>query len=249
MRLFHRCAARVIAVTLASLMLLTTTAAAAGIGRGTITASALRVRQQASTSAATLTMIPQGTTVELLGEEGDWYLTSYNGCTGYIHKDYVEALPAATMDDLAALVVSLVSAQPEEPATAAAQGTKQAVVDLACQYLGIRYRYGGASPSGFDCSGFTMFIYRQFGFSLPHTASGQMGYGVSVSETELQMGDLVFFRDTNITRKAASHVGIYIGGGKFIHASSSSTGRVLISSMREEYFARYYVGARRLISK
>ena len=105
-----------------------------------------------------------------------------------------------------------------------------------------------APPSGFDCSGFTSYVYKQFGYSISRTASSQLDCGVSVERDALQMGDLVFFRDTSITSKAASHVGIYIGGGQFVHASSSSTGYVIVSSLSESYFDSYYVGARRLIA-
>jgi len=244
MRFFKRCTAKMIPLTLAAIMLLTGTASAAKIGMGKITADALRVRESASTSAAVLTQIPYGTTVDIMAEEGEWYLTSYSGYMGYVHKSYVDFAPTS-LKDLAELAVSLVSVPETEGSLQAAQ---QSVVDTACTYLGVRYRYGGSTPKGFDCSGFTMYVYRGFGVSLPHTATGQLSRGTAVERNELQMGDLVFFRDTRVTRKAASHVGIYIGGNKFIHASSSSTGYVLISSLDEDYFARYYVGARRVLS-
>ena len=247
MGLLKRYAAKVAVTAFASVMLLTTTVAAAKIGDGVITASSLRVREQASTSSATLTLIPNGTTVEILAEEGDWYLTSYSGFLGYIHKDYVDYEPVIAIDEAAELAVSIVSdSAPEEDA---AQSVKQDIVDTACSYIGVRYVYGGASPSGFDCSGFTMYVYKQFGYSLPQTATGQLlNHGTSVSKDEMQMGDLVFFRDPSITSKAASHVGVYIGGGKFVHASSSSTGYVVVSSLSDQYFANYYVGARRLVT-
>ena len=253
MRQFRRYATKLVLTALACAMLLTTTVAAAKIGDGTITASSLRVREQASTSSATLTLIPNGTTVEILAEEGEWYLTSYSGFMGYIHRDYVDYVPIIAADAAAELAVSIVSdsAAPEEEAAAsAAQSLKQSVVDAACSYLGVRYVYGGASPSGFDCSGFTMYIYRQFGYTLPHSATSQLqSCSVSVSKDELQMGDLMFFRDPSVTSKAASHVGIYIGGNKFVHAASRSTPYVVISDLSESYYARYYTGARRLITE
>lgn len=245
MRFFKRCTAKIIPLALAAILLLTPTVSAAKIGEGKITADALRLRESASTSASVLTQIPFGMTVDIMAEEGEWYLTSYSGYLGYVHKSYVDFAPTS-LKDLAELAVSLVSVSESD---ASMQVTQQSVVDTACTYLGVRYRYGGSTPKGFDCSGFTMYIYRGFGFSLPHTATGQMNHGTAVERSELQMGDLVFFRDTRVTRKAASHVGIYIGNDKFVHASSSSTGRVLISSLDEAYFARYYVGARRLLSE
>jgi cell wall-associated NlpC family hydrolase len=112
------------------------------------------------------------------------------------------------------------------------------VVGIAMQYLGIPYRWGGSSPStGFDCSGFVMYVYAQVGVSLPHNAAMQYGYGRAVSRSELQPGDLVFFN-------GLGHDGIYIGGNQFIH--SPHTGDVVkISSITGWYEDTWY-GARRL---
>jgi cell wall-associated NlpC family hydrolase len=112
------------------------------------------------------------------------------------------------------------------------------VVGIAMQYLGIPYRYGGASPStGFDCSGFVMYVYAQVGVSLPHNAAMQYGYGSSVSRANLQPGDLVFFN-------GLGHNGIYIGGNQFIH--SPHTGDVVKISSITGWYASTYYGARRL---
>ena len=107
------------------------------------------------------------------------------------------------------------------------------------QYLGIPYKWGGASPStGFDCSGFTMYVYAQVGVSLPHHAASQYGMGTPVSKGELQAGDLVFFN-------GLGHMGMYIGGGSFIHAPH--TGDVVkISSLGDSWYASTYVSARRI---
>jgi peptidoglycan DL-endopeptidase CwlO len=112
------------------------------------------------------------------------------------------------------------------------------VVGVAMSYLGTPYVWGGASPGGFDCSGFVMFVFSQVGVSLPHHAADQYNYGTPVSRDELEPGDLVFF-------DGLGHVGIYIGGGQFIH--SPHTGDVVkISSLDESWYAATYVGARRL---
>ena len=106
------------------------------------------------------------------------------------------------------------------------------------QYLGVPYVWGGASPSGFDCSGFIMYVYCQMGVSLPHHAASQYGSGSPVSRDALEPGDLVFFN-------GLGHVGIYIGGGQFIHAPH--TGDVVkISSLSDSWYAATWVGARRI---
>ena len=112
------------------------------------------------------------------------------------------------------------------------------VVGIAMRYLGVPYVWGGASPSGFDCSGFVMYVYAQVGVSLPHHAASQYAYGTPVSRDQLEPGDLVFF-------DGLGHNGIYIGGGQFIH--SPHTGDVVkISSLSKDFYVNNWVGARRI---
>jgi cell wall-associated NlpC family hydrolase len=127
----------------------------------------------------------------------------------------------------------------DEVVSAAPPARYGSVVGIAMQYLGIPYKWGGASPStGFDCSGFTMYVYAQVGVSLPHHAASQYGMGTPVSKSELQPGDLVFFN-------GLGHMGMYVGGGSFIH--SPHTGDVVkISSLGDSWYAQTWVGARRI---
>jgi len=108
------------------------------------------------------------------------------------------------------------------------------------RYLGIPYRWGAADPGvGFDCSGLTSYVYAKVGISLPHYAAAQYGHGVAVAKEDLQPGDLVFFR-------GLGHMGMYVGGGNFVHAPH--TGDVVkISSLSDDYYVRTWVGARRVL--
>lgn len=114
------------------------------------------------------------------------------------------------------------------------------LVENALSLVGVPYAFGGTSRSGFDCSGYTQYVFKGSGISLPRTSSSQFNVGSSVSRTQLQSGDLVFF---TTYAAGASHVGIYIGGGNFVHASNSG---VRTTSLSDSYYASRFVGARRV---
>jgi hypothetical protein len=118
------------------------------------------------------------------------------------------------------------------------------IVSLARQYLGTQYVWGGTSPSGFDCSGLVQYVFNKNGISLPRTTYNQIMVGASVSPDKLRPGDLVFF-DTDASKKGPDHVGIYIGGGKFIHAPRPGEG-VKISSLADSYYMNRWMGGRRI---
>ncbi len=130
-----------------------------------------------------------------------------------------------------------VSASTPEGSTVAPPNTHSGVVGIAMRYLGVPYVWGGASPRGFDCSGLVMYVFAQIGVSLPHSSYAQYGMGVPVSLSELQPGDLVFFA-------GASHEGIYIGGGQFIHAPH--TGDVVKISSLSGWYSATFAGGRRI---
>lgn len=117
------------------------------------------------------------------------------------------------------------------------------VLAKAASLLGCPYVYGGSGPRSFDCSGFTMYVFAQVGINLPHNAAAQARLGVPVSREQLAPGDLVFF--SCYGRPGIEHVGIYVGDGKFIHASSRAG--VKYSSLYEPYYAANYKGARRIL--
>lgn len=136
---------------------------------------------------------------------------------------------------------------PSAPAHAALAAGPQAahVVNLARQYLGTPYQWGGATPKGFDCSGLAKFIYARVGVNLPRTSEEQFNAGRAVNIQQLQPGDLVFFKGTHGAANDVSHEGIYIGGGRFIHAPH--TGDVVkISNLSDSYYQQHFAGARRV---
>jgi cell wall-associated NlpC family hydrolase len=149
------------------------------------------------------------------------------------------AEPAPAADSGASTDSALsVGAAAETPSASVAPPSRYGgVVGIAMQYLGVPYVWGGASPSGFDCSGFIMYVYSKIGVSLPHNAAAQYGYGTPVSRGELQPGDLVFFN-------GLGHAGIYIGGNSMIHAPH--TGDFVKISSLSGWYSSTYVGARRL---
>jgi cell wall-associated NlpC family hydrolase len=144
----------------------------------------------------------------------------------------VQAQQASASDTALAQTVA-----PEPTTTIAPPSRYGGVVGIAMRYLGTPYVWGGASPGGFDCSGFVMYVFSQIGVSLPHNAAAQYGYGAPVSRDALQPGDLVFF-------DGLGHVGIYVGGGSFIHAPH--TGDVVKVSSLSGWYSSTFVGARRL---
>lgn len=116
------------------------------------------------------------------------------------------------------------------------------VVQYAENFLGKPYVYGAEGPEAFDCSGLTKHVYKKFNVDLPHYTGTQWGCGKGICKSELREGDLVFFNTTG----KLSHVGIYIGGGKFIHAASKGS-EVKVNSLNENYFKDRYAGARRIL--
>jgi len=191
---------------------------------GKVNADGVNVRSAASTDGEILAAVSNGTVVTVNGFEDGWYdVTCEYGTEGYIRSDFLDLTDSASSSSAGGSIVS-----------------------SAKQHLGTRYVYGGASPNGFDCSGFTMYVYGQFGYSLPHTATGQWqsGLGTKVwSISALQPGDLVFFNDPSRNAgKACSHAGIYVGNGQFIHSSSSRSNGVIISDLTSGYYNTYFVG-------
>lgn len=187
--------------------------------------SAVTLRAEADAESDSLRTIWTGKVAHLLDVEGDWYKVSYGTDTGYVPAKYCQPVQYADYEG-----------------TYATSTLAEDIIAHSYSYLGTPYRYGGTSYSGIDCSGFTMKVFAQFGIYLPHGASDQYALSTPVTTEERAPGDLVFF---NTSGYGIGHVGIYLGGGQFIHASTSRG--VIISSLYESYYARTYLFAGRII--
>lgn len=202
-----------------------------------VNTTSVYVREKASTDSKIITTLIKNTDVIVTGEENDWYKVKYDTMTGYIRKDLLsDSKQEATSR----------SSLPRETTETETTSMGQEIVDYAKQYLGYPYVYGGSGSSSFDCSGFTMYVYKKFGYSLSHSATAQSKCGEYVAKEDLQAGDLVFFLDYE-TMDGIGHCGIYIGDGNFIHASSGTGYCVKISTLLSGSYNKRYATARRLI--
>ncbi|MDR0861960.1 MAG: C40 family peptidase [Oscillospiraceae bacterium] len=206
---------------------------------GTVTAKDVFLRESPSTSANVLGTYDTDTVMSVIGINTGWYKVRYDGKTGYLRSDFMEITGSASGTTRAN------TAAKSGGSTAPAHSeTGNEIADFALQYLGYKYVYGGASPSGFDCSGFTSYVYKQFGYGITRNASGQWrDNGTKISKSELAAGDLVFFSSNG--GKSVTHVGLYIGDQEFIHASGTNVG-VVISRLDSSYYQNVWWGAKRI---
>lgn len=186
---------------------------------GIISGSSVRMRGGPGTTYATVGYYNTGTKMNITGKTGNWYAVEYNGTKGYVCADYIKI------------------------ASNSSQASQ--IIATAKEYLGTPYVWGGTSPSGFDCSGLIYYVFKQYGYSLYRCADDMYYHdGVNVEKSNLQPGDLVFFSSSSYP---VGHVGMYIGNGQFIHASSGS-GKVVITNLNGiAYYESHYVGAKRIL--
>lgn len=194
--------------------------------------STLNVRSGPGAEYDHIYSLYNGNVVTITGVDSGWYKITYNGINGYVSSDYM-----VTCKDSA-------GSRGDGTVTSASSSLGQQVVDYAKQFLGTPYVWGGNGPNSFDCSGFTKYVYSHFGYTLNRTASAQLSNGVSVSRSELQPGDLVFFNNGRVSTPV-SHVGIYVGNGQFIHASTN-TYSVQYDNLNSNYYSSTFVYARRI---
>ena len=220
----------------------------------TVEVQALNVRKEQTTESECIGSVTGGRELDILSETDDWVEIQYKeDVTGYVAREYVKVdwnYPRAmTIEEEQAMIAAMTASRAAASQRAASSETAvvapvqtsaeglalgQQIASFACQFVGYPYVYGGSSlTNGTDCSGFTMAVYAQFGYSLSHSSSAQMRQGTPVSLDAVQPGDIICY---------SGHVGLYIGGGQIVHASTESTG-IIISNM-------YYtspIGARRIV--
>lgn len=195
---------------------------------GTLNASKVRMRKGPSTSKDVITTYDEGETFSIIGINNGWYKVVTTDGTGYIRSDYIDITGGGpTYTTVKSETSSL----------------GQQIANFALQFVGYKYVYGEESPErGFDCSGFTWYVYSQFGYKIQRTATTQWkNNGTHVTRDQLQQGDLVFFSENG--GKSVYHVGIYIGNGQFVHASNSRVGVIISDLDSAHYSERFCCGA------
>lgn len=219
---------------------------------GTITDNAVNLRAGPDSRHKRLGTINAGEQVDLIGKNKDWFqIRRADGTKAWVFSDFLNTTERVIRrvpisKDFPALPVTATRTNSASAASANLANIPASgdVASYAVRFAGSRYVWGGASPSGFDCSGFTSYVYRQFGVNLPHSAAAQFStrYGASVGSMDnLAPGDLVFFVNTG-GGKGITHVALYIGGGRMIHAMTPRYG-VQVSSVWSSYWQNHFAGA------
>jgi cell wall-associated NlpC family hydrolase len=191
-----------------------------------VSSGLLNVRKAPSTSATILSKLSKGAKVIVSSESKVWSKVTANGKSGYVSTKYISANKPGSTSTTTIKAVSTTY--------------KAKAISIAKSNLGIKYRWGGITPSGFDCSGLVKYSYEKAGKTLPRTAADMQKVGKSVSS--LQSGDLLFFAPNKGARP--THVSIYIGNGQMIHSASSKG--VSIAPVSSSYWKPLYIGAKRI---
>ena len=197
-------------------------------------------RSQPNTSSSVLASLRNGTVVSVTGVQGGWFKVTYNGQKGYVHPDYLSFSNVQGSGSTDSSGSSSITPPSNSVSYNGSSEKRAAVLEYAAQFLGTPYVYGGSTPSGFDCSGFTSYVFKNTVGSIPRVAQAQFDATTRVSMDELLPGDLVFFGSS---ASSISHVGIYVGNNQFIH--SPHTGDVVkYDSLTGSYASRFQGGGR-----
>ena len=236
----------------------------AELGYGNITGSGVNIRTGPATGFPVSAVSSSGEKCYIIGLNSGWYKVIYKNIIGYIRSDYISLtekpyenkasaqspkfyrlgkstgiVPSAAAVNGSTQTETTAPAVTEQPAAP----TGNQILAEARKYLGVRYTGGGASPSGFDCSGLVYYVLKQLGYSSYRTPVDQYKHGTYVAKSDLKAGDIVFFAGTGAA--GISHVGIYADNGQFIHAPNSRS-TVSYSDLTSGYWANHYFGARRI---
>ena len=195
----------------------------------------LNVRKGPGTSYSKITKLSKGTAVTVHSTSNGWSKITANGVEGYVSSEYLSTTKPST------------SSSSSSNSSSSSSSSVNAVLNLAAKQIGKPYVWGAEGPSSFDCSGLTYYVYKNAaGITLPRTSSEQSKYGTTVSKSNLKAGDLLFFDTSGSNNGVVSHVGIYVGGGEMIHASSSSN-KIVQVTIESSYWNNAYVTAKRVL--
>ena len=231
----------------------------AELGYGKVNTTKVNLRSGAGTSHGVVATASKGEKAYIIGINDGWYRVIYGEHVCYVRSDYLDLTETPYENQSSSKSPKFYRGGKSlgtEPSASALNGSSATVkptgkvtgsdiVAKAKQYLGVPYKYGGTSPSGFDCSGFVYYVYRNLGINISRTQTTMYSQGTPVKKSELKPGDLVFFQNTY--KAGISHVGIYVGDGKFIHSPHSGT-VVSYADLNSDYYTSHYYGAARYTS-
>ena len=225
--------------------------------KGKVNVDTAKVRKTASKTAKVVGFLDYNDEITIIAEEGEWYKFTEKNVEGYVHKTLITVKEGGNVSSRGTneerenekkeeITFTNTEINNVSNGNETAGNKGQEVVNTAKTYLGYKYVVGGKNPeTGFDCSGFTRYIFLQYGYSLGSTAAGQNNLGIEVSRSDLRPGDLILFYDEAKTK--IGHTGIYIGSGDFIHSANPQRGVVIDNVNTNSYYNERYIVAKRIV--
>lgn len=219
---------------------------------GKINVETAIVREKADKSSEEINSLDYDDVVNIIGEDGDWYQITSGDVKGYVNKRLITINVSSRGSTTERMDVDNTTVAEDKNnilnqalSNVDNESKGEEIAEYAKQYLGLPYVSGGKNPStGFDCSGFTQYVYKNFGYSLESTASGQNSLGTDITMENLEPGDLILFYNEEKTK--IGHTGIYLGDGNFVHSANSNRGVVTDNLNTSTYYNTRFVNAKRL---